>query len=109
MCISGGSRYPPRQLECLEEVDGRTRFVAVEIGDGNAELGMKLEGAARKLRDDIGGGPPRDKTVLIDPVEAARASIGDQATDTALAAGRALSSDEAIELAATGELVKDPS
>ena len=60
---------------------------------------MQLQGAADKLREEIGGGPPRDKTFPPDPVGDAREAIGEAAVARALDEGRQLGVDAAFELA----------
>ncbi len=74
-------------------------FAAIEVEDGDPALGMRLYGAAEALRKRIGGGPPRATMMLGEPEDAARAAIGDEAVEAALALGRALDADAAIGLA----------
>jgi predicted ATPase/class 3 adenylate cyclase len=74
-------------------------FATTEVEDGDTVRGVRLYGAADALRERIGGGPPRATMMLGEPLDAARAAIGDTAVDEALAAGRSMQMDDAISLA----------
>ena len=83
--------------------DAGTAFLhllsSLEVSSGRAEAGMRLYGAAQAIAESAGGGPlpPLDE----DPVAAARKMIGEEATDRALAEGRAMTSGQAVAYART--------
>ena len=81
-------------------------LATMEVEDGDPARGMRLYGAADALRKRIGGGPPRATMMLGEPEDAARAAIGDEAVEAALAAGRALDPDAAMAL--VGDAGFDP-
>ena len=71
-------------------------WVPVEVTDGDPELAMRLHGAAQRLRDEISGGPPPDRTIVVDAVAVAREKIGEDETNAAIAEGRQLDPEEAL-------------
>jgi predicted ATPase len=68
---------------------------ALETSRGQHKQAMTLWGAAAALQEKAGATPPF--LGIGDPVAAARAAIGDKATDRALEEGRAMSVDAAVE------------
>lgn len=67
---------------------------------GDAEAGAVLFGAAEALRESIGARRHRDIDVSYrDSVDVLKATLGDDAFAGALARGRALAAEDAIELA----------
>jgi hypothetical protein len=61
---------------------------------------MRLWGAAERLQEELGGAAWPESTMKIgDPVELARAAIGEDAVEKGLSDGRAMTVDEAIAYA----------
>lgn len=94
-------------LEALDEFD-RSKITggipavlqlmaSSEAAEGRHERAMRLHGAAVGINDSLGGAelPP----LVDDPVGPVRNVIGDEATDRALAEGRAMSRDQAVAYA----------
>jgi predicted ATPase/class 3 adenylate cyclase len=82
----------------------RTLFMlaALEAAEGRYERAMRLWGAAERLQEELGGAAWPETTMKVgDPLELARASIGDDAVGRGLSEGRAMSVDEAIAYART--------
>jgi tetratricopeptide (TPR) repeat protein len=77
-------------------------MAALESGLGRHERALRLLGSSEAIREEIGGGYPAEAVMLGDPVGAARQAIGDEATDRALAEGRAMSRDDAVAYAREG-------
>jgi predicted ATPase/class 3 adenylate cyclase len=93
-------------LDILSEVDNPAGIAAVvemmsalESALGRHERAMRLFGAAEAINESIGGGHPPEAGMLGDPVGAAREAIGKDATDRALAEGKAMARDEAAAYA----------
>jgi predicted ATPase len=75
----------------------RTLFMlsALEAAESRHERAMRLWGAADRILEELGGNAWPETTMKIgDPVGLARAAIGQDAVETALAEGRAMSADE---------------
>ena len=72
-------------------------MAAAEERQGRHERALRLHGAAEAMAEELGVAqlPP----LAEDPVAPARAAIGDEAADRALAQGRAMSVDEALAYA----------
>ena len=68
-----------------------------EAAQGRHERALRLHGAAVAINESLGGAelPP----LVDDPVGPVREAIGDEATDRALAEGRAMSRDQAVAYA----------
>ena len=60
---------------------------------------MRLFGAGEALRDEFATMPPALTMMIGDPVGSARAAIGDQAVEEAVAEGRAMDPDKAVAYA----------
>jgi hypothetical protein len=75
---------------------------ALQAAENRHERATLLWGAADRLLDELGGAPWPEATLKIgDPVELARAAIGDDAVERFLSEGRAMSLDEAMAYART--------
>ena len=99
-------RYEESLTIARELGDGRT--IAYLLGDmgglaaleGQAQRALQLVGAAEGLREDIGAPiPPADQAILDRLLEPARLALGAAVTASAMAEGRAMSLEEAIEYA----------
>jgi hypothetical protein len=78
-------------------LEGLAMDAAASGGAGDAPRAGRLRGAAAALRDAIGAPlPPTERTEMEAALEPARATLGEQAWQTALATGRALSLEQAI-------------
>jgi predicted ATPase/class 3 adenylate cyclase len=67
--------------------------------EGNHDRSMRIAGAGKRLREEVGGGAPPTLYTFEDPEPAARAAIGDEAVDRALQEGRAMDVDDAVAYA----------
>jgi tetratricopeptide (TPR) repeat protein len=95
-----------RLLEGLDIVDrgampgGVAAFLqalaGVATAKGEHERSMRLYGAGQAINVEAGGEEDALPWVLEDPVAKAREAVGDEATDRALAEGRAMTQDEAL-------------
>jgi non-specific serine/threonine protein kinase len=75
-------------------------FVSLAAAEGRAERALRLAGATAALREAIGSPlsePEREE--MGRTTEAARAEVGDAAAEAAVAAGRAMTTDEALAFA----------
>jgi tetratricopeptide (TPR) repeat protein len=73
---------------------------ALEAAETRYERAMRLWGAAERLQEELGGAAWPESTMKIgDPVELARAAIGEDAVEKGLSDGRAMTVDEAIAYA----------
>jgi predicted ATPase/class 3 adenylate cyclase len=82
----------------------RTLFMlaALEAAESRYERAIRLWGAADRLQEELGGAAWPETTMKIgNPVERARAVIGEDAVGKGLSEGRAMSVDEAIAFART--------
>jgi predicted ATPase/class 3 adenylate cyclase len=93
-------------LDLLQSADNPSGVASVlemmsplESDLGRHERAMRLFGAALAINESVGGGHPPAASLLGDPLGDARRAIGDEATDRALAEGRAMSRDEAVAYA----------
>jgi non-specific serine/threonine protein kinase len=68
----------------------------LESSKGRHDRAMRTAGAARRIRETIGGGAWPSMFTFEDPEPAARAAIGDEAVERALAEGREMDLDAAI-------------
>jgi predicted ATPase/class 3 adenylate cyclase len=94
-------------LETLDVVDGADIeggiaavlhvLSSLEAAQGRHRDAMRLYGASRAIADSIGGGPM--PPLFEDPEANARATIGEEATNRALAEGRAMTRAEAVAYA----------
>jgi predicted ATPase/class 3 adenylate cyclase len=78
-----------------------TTYMVFALSTLEAERGrhvrsMRLYGAAENLLDKYANIAPADAMMIGDPVGAARAALGDEAVDTAIAEGKAMGPDEAV-------------
>jgi predicted ATPase/class 3 adenylate cyclase len=99
-------------LECLDIVEGAgsvsgissTLLMMSTLYSSMArhERSMRLYGAAENITQEIGGSHPPE-ALLGDPVGDARKAIGKEATDRALADGRAMTRDEAVAYARSAD------
>jgi predicted ATPase/class 3 adenylate cyclase len=70
------------------------------LEEGDAERGVMIAAAAARLRDEVGGGQTGATAIgLEEPLERARRTVAPSDFERAAAAGRALSRDEAVDLA----------
>jgi predicted ATPase/class 3 adenylate cyclase len=78
---------------------------ALRSSRGDHEGAMRLHGAAATINESIGGleRPATLSALIGDPVAEARKAIGDEATDRALAEGRAMTRDQAVAYARTAD------
>jgi len=75
-------------------------FAVTEIIDGDAELGVRLAGAAEHMVELAGGaGPPPAIIMMESPLEAAKRKLPQDRIEALLAEGRAMDPTEAIALA----------
>jgi hypothetical protein len=72
-------------------------LATVELAAGRPERSMRLYGAGQAIYETVEGPDPRPS--MEDPREAARAAMGEEAADRALAEGRAMSREEALAYA----------
>ncbi len=79
----------------MATIDG---IAALALDNGDADGCIKLGAYAEKLRLELGGGPSTELVGLARPLERARAEVDAARFDAAAAAGRALTSEEAIAL-----------
>jgi predicted ATPase/class 3 adenylate cyclase len=93
-------------LELMHEADnpsgvGGTLLMlsGLESDAGRHDVAVRLFAAGTSITRSIGGAPPLVAMQLGDPEGAARQALGDEATDQALADGRAMSRDEAVAYA----------
>jgi predicted ATPase/class 3 adenylate cyclase len=80
----------------------RTLFMlsSLEAAQSRHERATRLWGAAARLQEELGGAAWPETTMKIgDPVDSARAAIGEDAVEKGLLEGRAMSVDEAIAYA----------
>lgn len=69
------------------------------IHEGDPERGVKLAGAADRLREVAGGGAPRALIRLEDPLELVRTMLSADRIDALWHEGRAMTSAEGVALA----------
>ena len=75
-------------------------FASVAAAERDLQRAVRLWGAAEALRDSVGlPMPPHRRRRHSAAITAARTALGDKAFETAWAAGRALSVDEAVSFA----------
>ena len=74
-------------------------LATMEAERGRYERAMRLYGAGEALYDTYANIAPADAIMMGDPVGAARAALGDEAVDAAIAEGKAMGSEAAIVLA----------
>jgi tetratricopeptide (TPR) repeat protein len=75
-------------------------LAALEAAEHRYEHAMRLWGAADRLQEELSGAPWPGTTMKVgDPVALARAAIGEDAVETCLSEGRAMTVDEAIAYA----------
>ncbi|MDQ4004868.1 MAG: hypothetical protein M3135_01010 [Actinomycetota bacterium] len=69
--------------------------------DGRYEDALRLSGAVEALQEGIGGGPPSGwlESLIGDPIAGARSHLPAEVADAALEAGRAMSLEQAVDLA----------
>ena len=72
---------------------------SVEVDRGRYVRAMRLFGAAEAMREEFATMPPALTTVIGDPVGAARAAIGEDAVEEAVAEGKAMDPGEAVAYA----------
>jgi predicted ATPase/class 3 adenylate cyclase len=78
---------------------------ALAVAQGDPRRAAVLSGAAASLAEPLGTvATPMQLLRLDDPVPAARSALGDTAFGAAYATGRAMSVDQAVELAQAGRL-----
>ncbi len=65
---------------------------------GDPALGARLAAAADRLRGEVGGGPSTAMVLLEEPLELARRAMAPADFERAVAAGRALTTEQAIAL-----------
>jgi hypothetical protein len=68
------------------------------IERGQPARGVRLAAAAERLRREVGGGPSTAIILLEEPLDLARRTMAPAAFELALAAGRAMTTDEAVTL-----------
>jgi hypothetical protein len=94
MSISRELEAKPVLLQLLGDMGG------LAAQKGQAERALRLVGAAIVLHESIGARlPPAEQERLESMLEAARQSLGEEAAEAALAEGKAMSFEQAIDYA----------
>jgi non-specific serine/threonine protein kinase len=107
--LGNGEQARPAYLESLDLMhqadnavgiaSGLQMMSGLESGLGDHERAMRLFGAATAIQESFGGSHPPPATLIGNVVAVARDAIGIEATDRALAEGRAMSRDQAVAYA----------
>jgi predicted ATPase/class 3 adenylate cyclase len=102
---ASGKRLIADALRQLRDVGGHAglsialdSLATVILEQGEPQRGAILAAAADRLRRELGGGPNAAIVVVEDPLDHARRMMSPADFDRAVAAGRALTTDEAIAL-----------
>ena len=72
---------------------------ALAIHEGNPERGVRLAGAADRMRESSGGAAPRAIAMPEDPLELVKGTLPQERIDELWAEGRSMRSADAIALA----------
>jgi DNA-binding CsgD family transcriptional regulator len=106
----------PERLTILREVEDKRTVVecleamaAVSAARGQARRAARLWGAAELLREDIGAPLPSKERAILEPhLASARSWLKQEAWETALTEGRAMSFEEAVEYTLLAEELSPP-
>jgi predicted ATPase len=100
-----GKRRIAAALRQLREAGGHSGLsIALDslatliLGEGELERGAILAAAADRLRREVGGGPQAAIVDVEEPLDRARRAMAPSDFERAVAVGRALTLDEAVEL-----------
>jgi non-specific serine/threonine protein kinase len=74
-------------------------LAVVEIRQGRPDRGIRLAGAAQRIKEEVGGEAPPLIVGLDDPLEVAKGSLSDERTGELYDEGRAMTLEQAIDYA----------